>query len=107
MIGNPNFKRDRSESLRRAINEGCGEFKANSRYRGTTTGIALETIGKALQNPGQPIPIEDHILVDAGKCMLIETIRSAILDLGLVGLEVRTGKRASLTYTLEYVYGPK
>ena len=106
MIGNSNFVNSRRETLLRAIKEGHGQVRANSRCRGTTTGIALEIIGKSMQNPSQPIRIEDHVITPLGRLNLIYIIDMIIRELGFVGLKI-DHRKSTLTYTLEYVYSPE
>lgn len=102
MIGNPNFTKDRREMLLQAIKEGYSESKANGRYIGMTTGIALETIGKAMQTPGYSVRIEDHSIEDYKKRNLIDIIDKVIANLGLVGFQVNRLKH-TLTYSLEHI----
>lgn len=100
-LGNSEFKESRRLQLTRAIKEGHAEVLANQRMRGRTTAIALDTISKAMSNPGRDIFFKDHSDTQMGHHLLYGYIRVALEDLGLVGF---TLKRGSLTYTLDYIY---
>ena len=60
---------------------------SENRGTGKSLGLALETIGKALQNPSKPLQILDHYGTQGANEHLAFMIEDVILELGLSFLE--------------------
>jgi len=70
------------------------------RITGRTTGIALETIGKAIQYHGELVVIKDHHGTLEADKNLQRIIKDVIESLGLKGFTFsRKGQALLLTYT--------
>jgi hypothetical protein len=71
-----------------------------NRHRGMTTGIAFETIGRAMVRPGIPVPIRDHHVSNNADKHLARLIRTIANKHGLLGLTVDNIK-LTLTYHVD------
>lgn len=84
-VGDPDFYKNR-QLMKAEIqrHRGCGMY---DRRKGTSTGIALQTLGAALLQPGKKIPIQDHYPGPQASQFLMRTMMLIVKDLSLVGFE--------------------